>query len=195
VRELRPGLWHWEATHPDWVHEGKPGVVSSYAIADPERLVLIDPLAVPEALLERTAGRVPAIVLTCPWHRRDAHRLVEELGAQVYVPPRDPQDPDPVEGTVFGEGERLPFGIEAYLGLERNDLVLWIERHRALVFGDTLVDLGDGVDLAWLRDGQTLDNAAAILAPLLELNVELVLPTHGQPADRASLEQALARSV
>ena len=30
------------------------------------------------------------------------------------------------------------------------------------------------------------------MRPLLELPVELVLPTHGAPTDRASLERALA---
>ncbi len=30
------------------------------------------------------------------------------------------------------------------------------------------------------------------LRPLLELPVELVLPTHGAPADRAALERALS---
>ena len=48
MHELQTGLWHWEAPHPDW----KPGeewdqVVSSYAIDDRERLLLLDPLAPP----------------------------------------------------------------------------------------------------------------------------------------------------
>jgi glyoxylase-like metal-dependent hydrolase (beta-lactamase superfamily II) len=33
------------------------------------------------------------------------------------------------------------------------------------------------------------------LRPLLELPVELVLPTHGAPADRAALERALSDPV
>ena len=39
MRELQPGLWHWEAPHPEWA-PGEPGdqVVSSYAIDDGERL-------------------------------------------------------------------------------------------------------------------------------------------------------------
>jgi hypothetical protein len=40
---LPGGVYHWTATHPEW-----EGPVSAYAIDDPERLVLIDPIAVPE---------------------------------------------------------------------------------------------------------------------------------------------------
>ena len=37
MRELRPGLWHWQARHPEW-RESEPWdpSVSSYAIADDE---------------------------------------------------------------------------------------------------------------------------------------------------------------
>jgi len=88
VRKLQTGLWHWEAAHPDW----KPGeewdqVVSSYAIDDGDRLLLFDPLAPPNEIDELAAGRETAIVLTCPWHARDAPSLAERLGAPLYVPP------------------------------------------------------------------------------------------------------------
>jgi hypothetical protein len=38
----------------------------------------------------------------------------------------------------------------------------------------------------------TREQALEVLRPLLELPVELVLPTHGAPTDRAALERALA---
>ena len=51
MRELRPGLWHWEAPHPAWQSTEPWGEnVSSYAIDDGERLLLFDPLAVPSEL-------------------------------------------------------------------------------------------------------------------------------------------------
>jgi hypothetical protein len=41
VRELRPGLWRWEARHPEWrPTEPWSENVSSYAIDDGERLLL-----------------------------------------------------------------------------------------------------------------------------------------------------------
>jgi glyoxylase-like metal-dependent hydrolase (beta-lactamase superfamily II) len=170
VRELRPGLWHWEAPHPDWegsVRWGQP--VSSYAIDDGGRLLLFDPLAPPTEIVELAAGREAAIVLTCPWHERDARSLVERFGWPLFAPPPDSQEDlmrkygATVEETAGGSpdlawllaaeagelhllvaGDRLPVGVEAFPGWEHNDVVLWIENHRAVVVGDALVDFGQG---------------------------------------------------
>jgi glyoxylase-like metal-dependent hydrolase (beta-lactamase superfamily II) len=202
VRELQTGLWHWEAPHPDW----KPGadwdqMVSSYAVDDGDRLLLFDPLAPPTEIAELAAGRETAIVLTCPWHVRDAASLMERLDAPLYVPPPDEGDPSPVEGEVFKPGDRLPVGVEAFPGMEPNDLVLWIESRRALVAGDTLIDRGDGLEFPadWASKGAIAERGAppeqileALRGPLLALPVELVLPTHGAPTDRAGLERALS---
>jgi hypothetical protein len=38
----------------------------------------------------------------------------------------------------------------------------------------------------------TRDDVAQRLRPLLDLPVELVLPAHGEPQDRAALERALS---
>ena len=71
--ELRQGLWHWKAPHSGWrSDEPWDQNVSSYAIDDGERLLLFDPLAVPSELEDIAAGRETAIVLTAPWHERDA---------------------------------------------------------------------------------------------------------------------------
>ncbi len=51
MRELRPGLWHWQARHPAWrSSEPWDQNVSSYAIDDDERLLLFDPLGVPSEI-------------------------------------------------------------------------------------------------------------------------------------------------
>ena len=60
--------------------------MSSYAIADDERLLLFDPLGVPGEIEELAAERETAIVLTAPWHERDAESLVARLGVPVYTP-------------------------------------------------------------------------------------------------------------
>ncbi len=218
MNELLPGLWHWQAPHPEWTpDEPWPEVVSSYAIDDGERLLLVDPLAVPDELLALAPGRAPVVVLTAPWHERDARALVEVLGAPVFTPQRDSAadlmrkfgitaeqagDGSPdlrwllVEGggvaRLYRAGDRLPFGIEAFLGRESNDLVLWVERLGAVLPGDTLVDFGEGFEInRWLRDGVTRDDVVERLRPLLSLPIELVLPSHGEPTDRAALERAL----
>jgi glyoxylase-like metal-dependent hydrolase (beta-lactamase superfamily II) len=198
VEQLREGIWRWGARHPAWSEDdgGPDGwgpEVASYAIEAGGRLLLIDPLDVPAGVEERASARETAIVLTCPWHQRDARALADRLGAPIFVPPPDEGEKDPVPGTVFEAGDRLPVGVQAFLGLEPNDLVLWIEERRALVLGDSLVDRGDGLEipLTWLRD-LTLAEVLAILRPLLDLPVELVLPTHGPPADRAALVRAIS---
>jgi glyoxylase-like metal-dependent hydrolase (beta-lactamase superfamily II) len=222
VRELRQGLWHWQAPHRDWrPSEPWDQNVSSYAIEDDERLLLFDPLGVPSELEALAGDRETAIVLTAPWHERDAESLVERLGVPVYTPLPDTAQylmdtygvtaeqagdgsPDVVwllreekgEARVYSPGDRLPFGADVFHGHKPNDTVLWVESKRAVISGDTLVDFGRGLEIneRWLRPGVTREQIAEGLRPLLELPVEHVLATHGGPTDRAALERALSSS-
>jgi len=215
VRELRAGLWHWQAPHPEWTPgERWPREVSSYATDDGERLLFFDPIAVPDQLLALAREREPVIVLTAPWHERDTQALVRRLGAAVFAPPPDTaQDlidkygitaeqagdgsPDLrwLRSSVhwYAAGDRLPAGIEAYAGREHNDLVLWNESAGAVIAGDSLADFGTGLALnEWLRGGVTRHQVVERLRPLLDLPVEVVCPAHGAPTDRAALERALS---
>jgi glyoxylase-like metal-dependent hydrolase (beta-lactamase superfamily II) len=223
VRELRPGVWHWKAPHPDW-RQSEPWDqnVSSYAIDDGERLLLFDPIAPPSEIEKLAAERDTAVVLTAPWHERDTQQLVERLGIPVYTPLPDTAEylmqtygvtaeqagdgsPDVVwllkegigEAHPYAAGDRLDVGVEAFPGQKPNDMVLWIEGHRAVIAGDTLVDFGKGLEInaRWLhQQGVTREQVVEGLRPLLELPVEHVLATHGGPHDRAALERALSSS-
>lgn len=210
MRELRPGVWHWQASHPDWNESQRwPELVSSYAIKVNGEFLLFDPCSVPETLRERAT----AVVLTAPYHERDARAL----GLPVYTPPADTWhdwvekfgvEPDRVRGmesddlvwlrTSEGEGHfhdpgPWPFGITAYAGREDNDLVLWLPSIKAIVAGDSLADFGDGLDIELGgRKHITRDGVVQRLRPLLDLPVELVLPAHGEPTDRAALERVLS---
>jgi hypothetical protein len=210
LRELRPGIWHWQSPHPDWEEDANwQRNVSSCAIGLGGDLVLFDPLAVPDELRERAT----AVVLTAPWHERDARRL----GLPIHTVPADTWqdwvekfrvDPDQVRGMESedldwlraGEGEghfhglgEWPFGMHAYPGREDNDVVFWIPAVNAIVSGDSLSDRGDGLGIVLGgRKNVTEEQVRERLRPLLELPVELVLPAHGEPADRAALERALA---
>ena len=167
------------------------------------------------------AEREPVVVLTAPWHERDARSLVERLGAPVFTPPPDTADdlvrkyalePEQIpegwhstdvewlvvegggEAHLFGAGDRLPIGVQAFPGRSHNDLVLWVERASAIVAGDALVDFGRGFEVPQevLHHGVTREQVLDDLRPLLELPVEHVLPAHGAPTDRAGLERALS---
>ena len=222
MRELRNGLWHWQTPHPEWnAEQWWPQLVSSYAFDDGTRLLLFDPLAVPAELLELAGERETAIVLTAPWHERDAKILVERLGVPVYTPPPDTADdlirkygvdreqipPDwhstDIEWLVvdgageahrYGAGDTLPIGVQAFAGRSPNDMVLWVERAGAVVAGDSLVDFGRGFGVPdeVVEHGASREQVVEGLRPLLELPVELVLPAHGDPTDRAALARALA---
>ena len=192
--ETRPGVYFWQAPHPDWESgEDWPEVVTSYALDDGEQLVVIDPLAPPHELEELAANRRTLIVLTCPWHRRDSESLAARLGAPVYVPPPDEGDPDPVKGTVYMTGDDLGLGFEAIRGLEESDLVLWFPGHAAVVAGDTLIDRGDGLifPLDWAARRGDPEVLKQPLMKLLSYPVDIVLPTHGLPTDLGGLRRAL----
>jgi glyoxylase-like metal-dependent hydrolase (beta-lactamase superfamily II) len=200
VQEVATGLWHWQAPHPEWADSDWPQLVSSYAIDDGERLLLFDPIAVPDELMERSEQREPMVVLTSPWHERDTRLLVERHAPPVFVTDPGEGSPD-VEWLMSGEagepqlfsaGGGLPAGIEAFPGREPNDVVLWVPSRRAVVAGDTLVDFGDGLMIhePWLSTPR--EQVVEQLRPLLDLPVEHILATHGGPHDRAALERALA---
>jgi hypothetical protein len=196
MRELRPGVWHWQSPHPDWNEEQWwPELVSSYGIELGDDFLLFDPLSVPDEPRERAT----AVVLTAPYHERDAR----QLGLPVHTPPADTWedwvekfgvDPDRVRGMESedlawlrgGEGEghfhgpgAWPFGINAYAGREDNDLILWLPSINAVV------QLGG-------RKNVTRDDVVQRLRPLLDLPVEIVLPAHGEPTDRDALERVLS---
>jgi len=221
VRELVPGLWHWQAPHPEW-RPSSPWDqnVSSYAIDDGERQLFFDPIAPPSELEKLVPEREGAIILTAPWHERDLQGLVERHGLPVYAPEPDTAEdlmrmfgitaeqagegsPDlvwlraerPDHWRRYEAGDALPGGIEAFPGYKHNDMVLWVEGQGAVIAGDTLGDFGSGLEMneSWLMEvGTTREQVSEGLRPLLELPVERVLATHGGPFDRSALERALA---
>ena len=217
VRELRPGLWDWQCAHPEWEGSEPWGPqVSSHAWDDGENVVLFDPLGVPAELRERAT----AIVLTAPWHERHSRQLVEEYGLPVYAALPDTLDDlvttfgvsrEEYAGFVSSDLRWLiherggvfqpisaeqppPFAIEAFTGRTRNDLVFWIESARAVVAGDSLADWGDGLAIQseWLTAEVDREEVVRRLKPLLHRSVEVVLPAHGPPTNRAALERALS---
>jgi hypothetical protein len=82
---------------------------------------------------------------------------------------------------VFRAGDELPAGIRAFQTARSAEVMYWLPDQRALVVGDML--LGSPLRLCperWLGK-QTHDDLRASLRPVLELPLERVLVSHGEP--------------
>ena len=140
-------------------------------------------------------GRSKSVYAPRPDTAEDLLRMFDFTAPEGWVS-------DDVRWLVDGEGEahwysagdRLPVGVQAFPGHKRNDMVLWVESHRAVVAGDTLADFGEGpqINPRWLVKGVSREQVVDGLRPLLTLPVEHLLETHGGPFDRAALERALS---
>ena len=160
----------------------------------PSEVVLVDPLVpVDDAERDRfwraldrdveRLGRPVVTLVTCSWHDRSEAAVSARYGGRVVGP--------------LDDEASLPDGVGAIHVPVAGETVWWLEGARAVVPGDTL--LGDGAGgvrlcpTSWL-DGGGSGELAAELVPLLDLPVERVLVSHGDPvlADgAAALRQAL----
>jgi hypothetical protein len=199
--ELRPGLFRWTAIHPEAVPEPTTGSpddwgpdVGSVAYAARDALVLVDPLVpdngprLQEELdeLVRSHGRRVAILTTLQFHRRSRDKLAERYGA-----------------STSRARATLPEGVETAIVRRGGETMVWFPEPRALVPGDRLLgDDAGGLRLcpdSWLRylpSRMRQPELRRALRPLLELPVELVLVSHGEPVlekGRAVIAAALDR--
>jgi hypothetical protein len=193
--ELRPGLHRWTAPHPDYEPDPEPDSpadwpeqVGCVAYEAPDALVLIDPL-VPDELwpeLDRLAeGRRVAVLTTIGFHRRSRDAVAARYGA-----------------STSRAKKTLPRGVETIPIPRAGETMIWIREHAALVPGDRILGGGDaGLRVcpdSWLRyltSGITGDELREALRPLLQLPIELVLVSHGDPVlsgGRDALARALA---
>lgn len=197
MEELRPGLWTWTAPHPEWTPEsqGWEREVRSYAYDAGDVLVLFDPLVRLSEVEELADGRPVSVLLTCRWHVRSSGDLVERLEATVHAPAG--VGGLSVVPLPYELGEDLPGDVEPQTGGYPDEATLWLREHAALVTGDVFLGGERGFHVqpdSWLEEGMTHDGLRDALRPLLELPVEMLLPTHGDPVledAHATLEQAL----
>ena len=127
------------------------------------------------------------MLLTLYYHARAA----AGLNARVWAPARSqgPLKNRGVEAEDVAAGE-LPGGIVPFPTARPSEAVYWLPDHRAVVVGDVLLGAGakphatdDPLRLCpqrWL--GKATHEALRVtLLPLLDLPVEHVLVSHGQP--------------
>ena len=184
VHELRPGLWRWTASHPEWNHAEQwgPEVGSVYAEL-PDSVVVVDPLTPAEeeegfwSALDRDVERLGLpmhVLLTVHWHERSVATVLDRYEATLWRPE---------------EKGKLPVGVRAEVvkGSDWVEALFFLEPHRALVAGDLLIGKDGGVELPvrWFPKGEQ-EWAEQQLKPELrkrlgELPVELVVVSHGDP--------------
>ena len=191
VAELAPGLRRWTAWREEWEED-----VGAVAVETAAGLVLIDPIDPPPEL------RRPAHVLvTVFWHGRST----ASIGAgRVWAGSRSAR---PLENRgiavtdVARSGEELPGGIRVFQTARPAEVVYWLPQQKAVVVGDVLLGAGakpkaadDPLRLCperWLGKA-THDDLRRSLRPLLDLPVELVLVSHGEPVLREGRRELAA---
>jgi hypothetical protein len=202
--ELAADIRRWTAPHPEW----RPRVawaqeVACFAVTAGEDLVLVDPLA-PEdeesfwAELDRlvadSGARRLAVLITIHYHVRSAgpvyRRYRDRLEASVHGHPSisDGRLGPDVPVSPIEPGRPLPAGAQAFaIGKpRRRETPIYLPSARALAFGDAVV--GVEGDLRVWESSDTGTNREwyeqrflPTLRPLLDLDVENVLVTHGPP--------------
>ena len=207
VAQIDKGLWRWTGYHEEWKED-----VGSVFCETEDGVVLVDPL-VPSKdeerfwrALDRDVRRVGGqvhVLVTVFWHVRSTGAIVDRYPTRVWAPSTSRAAVERRSGVVtdvFRPGEGLPGEIESRHTARRTEVVFWIPQHRALVPGDVL--LGDGAGgvrmcpESWLPEKTGQPELAASLRPLLELPVERILVSHGEPVlddGRAALAAALQR--
>jgi hypothetical protein len=210
--ELTDGLWRWTARHPEW-HPGEFGAeVASFAAQANDTTLLIDPLLPPApssvlAVIDETLARRLAILITVPYHVRSAEELWSRYksAAETTIHGHPACAKRLKDRSAFHEidpGEPLPAGVTAYaIGKpRRHETPLHLPSHNALVFGDAVAE-SDGRLVVWASEKVDAkverfyrERFNPTLEPLLELDFDAVLTTHGQPlmsGGKRALREAL----
>jgi hypothetical protein len=203
MNEIAPGIFRWQTRHPEWHTRIEWGhEVACFALAGDEALTLVDPQlpavdspnrpAVEQAL-DRLAGAVSRldIMITIPYHVRSAEELFERYRQSLEVaiwghPAVAKRFSKTTPLTPIKPGEAVGRSAVALaIGKPRRyETPLYFAAHKALAFGDAVIGIDGGLRV-WQQAPTSPtwydERFAPTLAPLLQLDVERVLPTHGDP--------------
>jgi hypothetical protein len=211
--KLAKDLWRWTARHPEW-HPGEFGKeVACFALHTGDDTVLIDPLLPPDPdpvlrLIEDNLGDRLTILVTIPYHVRSSEtiwqRFRRHAKTAIHGHPACAKRLGKTSGfkALDPKTSKLPAGITAHpIGKpRRHETPLHLPSHKALVFGDAVAEV-DGRLVVWATDRVDAkmerfhrERFNPTLEPLLELDFDRVLVTHGQPirkGGKAALRDAL----
>jgi hypothetical protein len=197
--EIVPGLFRWTAPHPDWDPHAEPGSsgdwdqqVGSVLFETPDTVVLIDPLLPVDDragflrwLDAQIAGRPVSILTTIHWHRRNREELAERY-----------------KSTTSRAWNAVPSSVKPQPLRGAGETIYWLPAVASLVPGDRLIGGPDGrlevCPESWLSRVQ-VDRLGLVelLRPLVELPIERVLVSHGEPVlhgGSAALVRAIAEA-
>ena len=201
--EIAPGIWRWTGRHPEWHTQIEWGhEVASFALVG-NGLVLVDPLlpatiAPARAGLDRAIERLAReasrldIMITIPYHTRSAEELFlryrSALPTAIWghrAVTKRFKDPSTALRKIE-PGDRVGEDATALAigNPRRYEMPLYFPGHRALAFGDAVISY-KGVLRIWQESPTDPDWHEQVfvptLRPLLDLDVERVLVTHGPP--------------
>ena len=202
MQTIAPGLSWWTAPHPDWTPEdledgkGWEQIVSSYALAADDSLVLFDPLIEDWGELDGMVEQhgPPAILITILWHVRSSPEILDRYGGAslwAHEPAAEWIGERADYTNTFTVGDPLPGGVEAIHMRRIEEVAYWLPRHEAVVLGDTILGHDGRAELCpptWVRRGERFDAAEDAARHLMERAPKRVLLTHGGPTDPAALE-------
>ena len=185
AEKLAPDLWRWTGRR-----ETIGSDVSCVYYKTGRAILLFDPLLPPEdpegfwQALDRDVLPIEAhvhVLVTRPSHTRSSREMLDRYpGSRLWATEDTRAAVEERAGTVTDTitvGSELPGGVVAHPTGRTDEVVFWLPERRAVVVGDVLV--GDGA--GELRLSRPEEDAEA-LRPLLELPVDLVVPSHGEPA-------------
>ncbi len=199
MEKLTEGLWRWTARHPEWHPGGFGDEVASFAAQAGDTTLLIDPLLPPEPnpvleVIDDLVGDRVAILVSVPYHVRSSEELWKRYrkDAELTIHGHRACTKRLKDRSAFREIDPavpLPGGVTAHaIGKpRRHETPLHLPSHDALVFGDAVAET-DGRLVMWASDKVDAkidrfyrERFAPTLEPLLDLDFDRVLVTHGKP--------------
>jgi hypothetical protein len=210
--KIAKDLWRWTARHPEW-HPGEFGSeVACFALRTGSDTILIDPLLPPNpdpvlSLIGDNLGDRLSILITLPYHVRSSEQIAKHFGKRAETSIRGHEACAKRLGKrsafePFEAGDDLPAGITAHaIGKpKRYETPLHLPSHGALVFGDAVAEV-DGRLVVWATSKVDAkverfhrERFNPTLEPLLELDFDRVLVTHGRPIAKDG-KKALGRAL
>lgn len=201
---ILPGLWRFEAQHPDWTEEegGEDGwerLVAWWALSTSRGVLLIDPLVFEweelDALIDEHGG-CAGIVRTMHWHQRSIAEAAERYGSEVWAGRvADGAELQPSDHPL-ADGQKLWDGIAAFATERGDEIGLWLPAQAALVFGDAMLRREHGelrvCPDSWGQPDGGPERLRVLLRGLSRFPVEHVLVAHGPLVLGGGLEQLQA---